>query len=174
MKAHFVHFWSFFENLDWDADFWKSRGNVGAIFISTHCGTFCAFLIGFWKSWLRCSCFFFLFFLQIKRFHEIFHQMFRENDNTSPKLILTRTYIIPLWHILCIFDRFLKIVTEMLIFFFLFFADRAFAEKQRYDGWYNNLAHPNWGSAGKSYDLCRYLVSLAEFNENFRCHFSGA
>jgi len=25
--------------------------------------------------------------------------------------------------------------------------DRAFAEKQRYDGWYNNLAHPNWGSA---------------------------
>eukprot|EP00093_Oithona_nana_P006459 06459.XXX_386344_372891_1 [CDS] Oithona nana genome sequencing. len=22
-----------------------------------------------------------------------------------------------------------------------------FAERQRYDGWYNNLAHPNWGSA---------------------------
>jgi len=25
--------------------------------------------------------------------------------------------------------------------------DRAFVEKQRYDGWYNNLAHPDWGSA---------------------------
>jgi len=22
-------------------------------------------------------------------------------------------------------------------------------EKQRYDGWYNNLAHPDWGSVGK-------------------------
>ena len=50
-----------------------------------------------------------------------------------------------------------------MFFLFYFFADRAFAEKQRYDGWYNNLAHPNWGSAGKSYDLCRYLSSRAEF-----------
>lgn len=22
-------------------------------------------------------------------------------------------------------------------------------EKQRYDGWYNNLAHPQWGAVGK-------------------------
>lgn len=22
-------------------------------------------------------------------------------------------------------------------------------EKQRYDGWYNNLAHPDWGAVGK-------------------------
>ncbi len=22
-------------------------------------------------------------------------------------------------------------------------------EKQRYDGWYNNLAHPGWGSVGE-------------------------
>ncbi len=22
-------------------------------------------------------------------------------------------------------------------------------EKQRYDGWYNNRAHPEWGSSGK-------------------------
>lgn len=22
-------------------------------------------------------------------------------------------------------------------------------EKQRYDGWFNNLAHPEWGSVGK-------------------------
>lgn len=25
----------------------------------------------------------------------------------------------------------------------------AYTEKQRYDGWYNNLAHPDWGSVGK-------------------------
>lgn len=25
-----------------------------------------------------------------------------------------------------------------------------FIEKQRYDGWYNNLAHPEWGSIGKT------------------------
>jgi hypothetical protein len=24
-------------------------------------------------------------------------------------------------------------------------------EKQRYDGWYNNLAHPDWGAVGKYY-----------------------
>ena len=47
--------------------------------------------------------------------------MFHENDNTSSKLISTRTYIIPLWHILCIFDHFLKIVTEMLMFFLSIF-----------------------------------------------------
>ena len=22
-------------------------------------------------------------------------------------------------------------------------------ERQRYDGWYNNMAHPEWGSVGK-------------------------
>ena len=33
-------------------------------------------------------------------------------------------------------------------------------EQQRYDGWYNNLAHPNWGSAGKSYDLCSNVAAL--------------
>jgi len=26
---------------------------------------------------------------------------------------------------------------------------RSYSEKQRYDGWYNNLAHPHWGSVGK-------------------------
>lgn len=25
----------------------------------------------------------------------------------------------------------------------------AFTEKQRYDGWFNNLAHPDWGTVGK-------------------------
>ena len=27
-------------------------------------------------------------------------------------------------------------------------------EKQRYDGWYNNLAHPEWGSVGESDGSC--------------------
>lgn len=33
----------------------------------------------------------------------------------------------------------------------LLFSDRIFSktEKQRHDGWFNNLAHPNWGSVGK-------------------------
>lgn len=33
-------------------------------------------------------------------------------------------------------------------------------EKQRYDGWYNNLAHPDWGSVGRcniEYDIIRIL-----------------
>ena len=38
---------------------------------------------------------------------------------------------------------------QLLMHTFFSFSDRAFAEKQRYDGWYNNLAHPDWGSAGK-------------------------
>jgi hypothetical protein len=25
----------------------------------------------------------------------------------------------------------------------------SFTEKQRYDGWFNNLAHPDWGSVGE-------------------------
>ena len=27
------------------------------------------------------------------------------------------------------------------------------AEYQRYDGWYNNLAHPHWGSVGTYYTM---------------------
>jgi hypothetical protein len=27
--------------------------------------------------------------------------------------------------------------------------DRYVYEKQRYDGWFNNMAHPEWGSVGK-------------------------
>lgn len=26
----------------------------------------------------------------------------------------------------------------------------SYTEKQRYDGWFNNLAHPSWGAVGKS------------------------
>ena len=33
-------------------------------------------------------------------------------------------------------------------------------EQQRYDGWYNNLAHPNWGSAGKFYFKSSFKVDL--------------
>lgn len=34
---------------------------------------------------------------------------------------------------------------------FFFFAEKllSHSEKQRYDGWYNNLAHPDWGTVGK-------------------------
>ncbi|CAK9813122.1 hypothetical protein ANTQUA_LOCUS7529 [Anthophora quadrimaculata] len=33
-----------------------------------------------------------------------------------------------------------------------------YADKQRYDGWYNNLAHPDWGSIGKYIkQLCTVL-----------------
>ena len=28
-------------------------------------------------------------------------------------------------------------------------ADRYVYEKQRYDGWFNNMAHPEWGTIGK-------------------------
>lgn len=40
----------------------------------------------------------------------------------------------------------------VLIFpFFLLFAEKILSqiEKQRYDGYYNNLAHPDWGAVGK-------------------------
>jgi tryptophan-rich sensory protein len=30
---------------------------------------------------------------------------------------------------------------------------RSYSEKQRYDGWYNNLAHPQWGTVGKTPNL---------------------
>lgn len=31
------------------------------------------------------------------------------------------------------------------------FSDQHYSrlERQRYDGWFNNLAHPEWGSVGK-------------------------
>jgi len=36
-------------------------------------------------------------------------------------------------------------------------------EFQRYDGWYNNLAHPEWGAAGKK----EFLILLEKFDDNF-------
>jgi len=40
----------------------------------------------------------------------------------------------------------------ILTTFFLFFSEKqfSFTEKQRFDGWFNNLAHPQWGSIGMS------------------------
>lgn len=37
------------------------------------------------------------------------------------------------------------------LFLFYILAERIKGtyEKPRYDGWYNNLAHPEWGSVGK-------------------------
>ena len=29
-------------------------------------------------------------------------------------------------------------------------------ERQRYDGWYNNMAHPEWGAVG-NYDSCKFI-----------------
>ena len=46
------------------------------------------------------------------------------------------------------------------ILFFFSLPDHMFAERQRYDGWYNNLAHPNWGSAGKFYFKSSFKVDL--------------
>lgn len=40
---------------------------------------------------------------------------------------------------------------QQSIFFFFLVTDRLYSltEKQRYDGWFNNLAHPDWGSVSK-------------------------
>lgn len=35
-------------------------------------------------------------------------------------------------------------------------------EFQRYDGWFNNLAHPSWGSTGKSFHLI-FICLLSKF-----------
>lgn len=47
----------------------------------------------------------------------------------------------------------LKIYFLILIslFSFLLISEKYYSqiEKQRYDGWYNNLAHPDWGAVGK-------------------------
>jgi dual oxidase len=39
----------------------------------------------------------------------------------------------------------------MIITVCFVFAERqySYTEKQRYDGWFNNLAHPDWGSVGE-------------------------
>ncbi|KAK0078556.1 hypothetical protein PV325_002364, partial [Microctonus aethiopoides] len=42
-----------------------------------------------------------------------------------------------------------QIILSLLILFKVTDCDdRWYTEKQRYDGWYNNLAHPDWGSVG--------------------------
>lgn len=37
------------------------------------------------------------------------------------------------------------------MFYLFFFSEKILSqlEKQRYDGWYNNLAHPDWGATGE-------------------------
>lgn len=48
------------------------------------------------------------------------------------------------------FDAFLFImILENVFLLFLTGVAHSYADKQRYDGWYNNLAHPDWGSIGK-------------------------
>ncbi|KAK4314584.1 hypothetical protein Pmani_014125 [Petrolisthes manimaculis] len=41
----------------------------------------------------------------------------------------------------------------------------SYVEKQRYDGWYNNLAHPNWGSAESV--LTRFCISVCKLHVVF-------
>lgn len=38
-----------------------------------------------------------------------------------------------------------------MIFFSISERLYSITEKQRYDGWFNNLAHPDWGSVGKRF-----------------------
>jgi hypothetical protein len=35
-------------------------------------------------------------------------------------------------------------------------------ERQRYDGWYNNMAHPEWGAVGK----CNQMILVNSCNVN--------
>jgi hypothetical protein len=46
------------------------------------------------------------------------------------------------------------------LFLFYILAERIKGtyEKPRYDGWYNNLAHPEWGSVGKLTFFFSWLV----------------
>lgn len=46
----------------------------------------------------------------------------------------------------------LKTLKHFKHFFFSFLGSDEIlsqTEKQRYDGWFNNLAHPEWGAVGK-------------------------
>lgn len=51
-----------------------------------------------------------------------------------------------------------KLTAKRLVIIFSF-SERANSEieKQRHDGWFNNLAHPSWGSVGKS----NYIIYLS-------------
>ena len=56
--------------------------------------------------------------------------------------------------ILVICVSFPKYVDKVFNYFFLYVSPTESGrkmqfEKQRYDGWYNNLAHPGWGSVGE-------------------------
>lgn len=55
-----------------------------------------------------------------------------------------------------IIEWILTICTEILnLPIFAFVSDEILSqtEKQRYDGWFNNMAHPEWGAVGKSTHL---------------------
>jgi hypothetical protein len=34
---------------------------------------------------------------------------------------------------------------------------QSYSERQRYDGWFNNLAHPDWGSTGTFFLFLHFL-----------------
>lgn len=64
-----------------------------------------------------------------------------------------------------------------LIFLYIFVTEKILGhtEKQRYDGWYNNLAHPDWGAVGKSANFVNYIVNdnylKRDFNERLNTSF---
>ncbi|KAJ9591678.1 hypothetical protein L9F63_001765, partial [Diploptera punctata] len=58
----------------------------------------------------------------------------------------------------------LRFCNKMKLYCWKYFMDRiytcskrqySYTEKQRYDGWFNNLAHPEWGSVGYVKKACQ-------------------
>ena len=40
-------------------------------------------------------------------------------------------------------------------------------ERQRYDGWYNNMAHPEWGAVGKFENMLILIRTPYGYNSYF-------
>jgi tryptophan-rich sensory protein len=51
------------------------------------------------------------------------------------------------------------------VFLLFFIPEKIFShtEKQRYDGWYNNLAHPDWGAVGELVFFMSIALHLLKF-----------
>ena len=44
------------------------------------------------------------------------------------------------------------------------------AEMQRYDGWYNNLAHPSWGTTGNYFHFVIFILFQIQNKKKFHRH----
>ena len=60
-------------------------------------------------------------------------------------------------------NQFKKVSRGEMFLNFVSGALHAYTEKQRYDGWYNNLAHPDWGSVGKYRQYYILLINYFYF-----------